>query len=141
MARVAFYAPLKPPDHVVPSGDRHVARLLVEALRQAGNDVFVASRLRAFDGVGDSARQARIARRAGKIANRLIDRWRRQPQTAPDLWLTYHLYYKAPDCIGPAVSRALSIPYVVAEASVAMKRTTGPWAVGHRAVVDALRHA
>jgi glycosyltransferase involved in cell wall biosynthesis len=141
MARIAFYAPLKPPDHEVPSGDRRVARLFVEALARAGNAVVVASRLRAFDGAGDPACQVRIARRADKIANRLIDRWRRQPQTAPDLWFTYHLYYKAPDWIGPVVSRALGIPYVVAEASVAMKRATGPWAAGHRAVVDALRRA
>ena len=141
MARIAFYAPLKPPDHKVPSGDRRVARLFLEALRQAGNDVFVASRLRSFDGVGDPARHSRIVGRADKIANRLIDRWRREPQTAPDHWLTYHLYYKAPDWIGPAVSQALRIPYVIAEASVAMKRATGPWAAGHRAVVEALRRA
>src|SRR5579859_5659357 len=115
MARIAFYAPLKPPDHQTPSGDRRVARLFVEALRHAGNDVFVASRLRSFDGAGDPARQARIAARSGQIANRLIDRWRRQPHAAPDLWFTYHLYYKAPDWIGPAVSQALRIPYVTAE--------------------------
>jgi glycosyltransferase involved in cell wall biosynthesis len=141
MARIAFYAPLKPPDHEVPSGDRRVARLFLDALRRAGNDVFIASRLRSFHGAGDLTRQACIARRAGTIASRLIDRWRDRPQIAPDLWFTYHLYYKAPDWIGPAVSRALGIPYVVAEASVAMKRAAGPWAPGHYAVVEALRRA
>ena len=30
-----------------------------------------------------------------------------------DLWLTYHSYYKAPDLIGPAVSKKLHIPYVI----------------------------
>jgi glycosyltransferase involved in cell wall biosynthesis len=141
MARVAFYAPLKPPDHQVPSGDRRVARLFEEALRGAGHQPFIASRLRAFDGAGNASRQASIAARAAKIANRLIDRWRRQPQTAPDFWFTYHLYYKAPDWLGPTVSQALGIPYAVAEASVAMKRATGPWAKGHCAVVKALRRA
>ncbi|HEV2189032.1 MAG TPA: glycosyltransferase family 4 protein [Stellaceae bacterium] len=141
MARIAFYAPLKPPDHDVPSGDRRVARLFVEALRLAGNEVLVASRLRSFDGDGDPARQSRIAARADTIAYRLIDRWRRRPQTAPDLWFTYHLYYKAPDWLGPAVSQALRIPYVIAEASVAMKRAAGPWALGHCGVVEALRRA
>src|SRR5437868_217442 len=34
--RVAFYAPLKPPDHPVPSGDRRVAQLFLTALRAAG---------------------------------------------------------------------------------------------------------
>jgi hypothetical protein len=33
--RIAFYAPLKSPDHPVPSGDRLLARLLVDALRGA----------------------------------------------------------------------------------------------------------
>jgi glycosyltransferase involved in cell wall biosynthesis len=141
MARVAFYAPLKPPDHEVPSGDRRVARLLLDALRLAGHDPFIVSRLRSFEPVGDAARQARIAARGRGLAERLIERWRRQPASAPGLWFTYHLYYKAPDWLGPAVADALGIPYVVAEASLAMKRATGPWALGHRAVVAALRRA
>ena len=35
--RIAFYAPLKPPDHPVPSGDRRMARLLMAALATAGH--------------------------------------------------------------------------------------------------------
>ena len=139
--RIAFYAPLKPPDHDVPSGDRRVARLFLDALRLAGHQPFIASRLRGFDPAGSAARQARLAGRGASIAARLIAQWRKQPGALPDLWLTYHLYYKAPDWIGPAVSAALGIPYVVAEASVAMKRATGPWAASHRAVVAALRQA
>ena len=34
--RIAFYAPLKPPTHATPSGDRRVAGLLMEALVRAG---------------------------------------------------------------------------------------------------------
>ena len=30
--RIAFYAPLKPPTHPIPSGDREVARLKLAAL-------------------------------------------------------------------------------------------------------------
>jgi glycosyltransferase involved in cell wall biosynthesis len=48
----------------------------------------------------------------------------------PQLWFTYHLYYKAPDWLGPRVSEALCIPYVAAEASYAPKRARGPWALG-----------
>ena len=44
----------------------------------------------------------------------------------PDLWFTYHLYYKAPDLVGPLVAGALGIPYAVAEASVAHKRAGKP---------------
>jgi glycosyltransferase involved in cell wall biosynthesis len=139
--RIAFYAPLKPPDHPVPSGDRRVGRLFLDALRLAGHDPFLASRLRSFDGSGDPARQARFAALGGHTAARLLRRWQETPRTAPELWFTYHLYYKAPDWLGPAVCAALGIPYVVAEASHAAKRATGPWATGHRAVEQALRRA
>jgi glycosyltransferase involved in cell wall biosynthesis len=139
--RIAFYAPLKPPDHPVPSGDRRIARLLLNALRLAGHHPFVASRLRSYDGNGDPARQARLADIGDGIARLLLRRWRRDPATAPDLWFTYHLYYKAPDWLGPAISAALGIPYVVAEASSAPKRAGGKWDIGQRGVERALRRA
>jgi glycosyltransferase involved in cell wall biosynthesis len=139
--RIAFYAPLKPPDHPVPSGDRRVARLFLDALRLAGHDPFVVSRLRSYDAAGDPARQERLAGIGAGIARRLLRRWRRDPAAAPDLWLTYHLYYKAPDWLGPAVAAALGIPYVIAEASHAPKRARGPWVIGHNAVETAVRRA
>ena len=52
--------------------------------------------------------------------------------------MTYHLYYKAPDHLGPVVSQALNIPYVAVEASHAPKRANGPWATSHAAVERAL---
>ncbi len=139
--RIAFYAPLKPPDHPVPSGDRRVAQLLWEALRGAGHEPFLASRLRSYDGAGDKLRQARLGRIARGAADRLLRRWRQDPAAAPETWFTYHLYYKAPDWLGPAISTALGIPYVVAEASAAPKRAGGCWQVGHRAVEEALHRA
>lgn len=139
--RIAFYAPLKPPDHPVPSGDRHVARLFLDALRLAGHQPFLASRLRSYDAAGDPARQMRLQALGGGMAERLLRRWRAHPDAAPDLWFTYHLYYKAPDWLGPRVSAALGIPYVVAEASSAAKRAKGPWQPGHRAVAAALHQA
>ncbi|MGD9615572.1 MAG: glycosyltransferase family 4 protein [Alphaproteobacteria bacterium] len=139
--RIAFYAPLKPPDHPVPSGDRRIAGLFLEALREAGHLPSVASRLRSHDGMGDPARQARLAEIGAGTARLLLRRWRRDPSAAPDLWFTYHLYYKAPDWLGPTISTALGIPYVVAEASSAPKRAGGPWHIGQRAVEQALRRA
>ncbi len=140
--RVAFYAPLKPPDHGVPSGDRRVARLLIQALELAGHEVEVAARLRAWHGVPDAARQARIAALGAVLAERLLRRYRARPAAArPRAWLTYHLYYKAPDWIGPRVAEALGIPYLLAEASLAGKRANGPWAIGHEATRAALDRA
>lgn len=139
--RIAFYAPLKPPDHETPSGDRRVARLLMEALRAAGHEPALASHLRSFDPVGRAFRQKKLAAHSRQTAERLVARWRARPDAAPGLWFTYHLYYKAPDWIGPQVSAALGIPYVVAEASFAQKRAGGPWDIGHQAVEAALRQA
>ena len=138
--KIAFHAPLKAPDHPVASGDRVIAGLLVRALERAGHEVVIASRLRAFDGTGDRGRQLRIARAAKAQAQALLDRWLGSPR-APRCWLTYHLYYKAPDWIGSRVSARLRIPYLVAEASHAPKQARGRWRHGHRAVAAAIGRA
>lgn len=139
--RVAFYAPLKTPDHPVPSGDRRVAQLIIAALRLAGHDVFIASRLRSYDGSGDRLRQARLGSLAAQLAERFLRRCRAAPGTAPELWFTYHLYHKAPDLLGPVIADALEIPYIVAEASDAPKQAFGPWAAGRDAAEHAIRRA
>lgn len=140
--RIAFYAPLKPPDHPVPSGDRRMAQLLSLALGRAGHEVELAARLRSYDGTGDVEQQHRLAAIGGKLATRLVEQFRARPQEErPRAWLTYHLYYKAPDWIGPRVAAQLGIPYLVAEASVAMKRAGGPWSLGHEATIAALKRA
>jgi glycosyltransferase involved in cell wall biosynthesis len=139
--RIAFYAPLKWPGHPVPSGDRLLARMFVAALEAAGHEVVLASRLRTFEGRGDAARQARIAAVGAACARRLMRRWQRRAADAPDLWFTYHVYHKAPDHLGPRVARALAIPYVIAEASVAPKQRDGAWREGHAAAEAAIRDA
>ena len=137
--RVAFYAPLKPPSHPVPSGDRRIARLLLKALRLKGHEVRVVSNFRSFEGKGDRAKQAAIKRQSAVEAKRLLRTklkgWR------PDLWFTYHLYQKAPDWLGPPLAKALGIPYLVAEAAYAPRRSKGRWDQGLAAVAAALRRA
>ena len=130
--RIAFYAPLKAPDHPTPSGDRRIGRLLIEALKLAGHDVFLASRFRSRDDGSSPGRAARLASIGARLADRLGDRLSRDP---PDLWFTYHLYYKAPDYLGPTLARRFGIPYAVAEASIAGKRAG---LSGHDAALAAL---
>lgn len=140
--RVAFYAPLKPPTHAVPSGDRRVAGLLMDALERVADHIELVSTFRSFDGDGDGARQEALRSQGAALAGRLVQGWRAAPaELRPSLWFTYHVYYKAPDWLGPAVSAALGIPYVIAEASYAEKRAGGPWAIGHEAAADAIGHA
>ena len=138
--KVAFYAPLKPADHPVPSGDRQLARALLQALRAGGHETLVASRFRSYDRMGDAARQARLRELGGRLAQRLVDRYR-NAIARPEVWFTYHVYHKAPDWLGPAVSRALDIPYVVAEASAAAKQRDGAWAIGYRGSLAAIEAA
>ncbi len=138
--RIAFYAPMKPPGHLVPSGDRRMARLFLAALAAAGHDARVASRLRSWDDGRTPGRAAAIARRGRARAAALAaglqgGGWR------PDLWFTYHCYHKAPDHLGPAVADALAIPYVIAEASHAPKQAAGRFAAGFRTAEAAIRRA
>jgi glycosyltransferase involved in cell wall biosynthesis len=139
--RIAFYAPLKPPDHPIPSGDRRVAQLLLAALRLAGHEPVLVSRFRSYDASGDTLRQARRAVLAERIVNRLLHHCREFREHSPELWFSYHVYHKAPDWLGPAVTCALGIPYVIAEASVTPIQRCGPWARGHRAAENAIKRA
>ncbi len=140
--RLAFYAPMKSPAHETPSGDRRMARLLITALETAGHDVVLASEFRSLDRTGDPARQTWLSDRGAAEADRLIADWRSDAgRRKPAAWFTYHLYYKAPDHLGPAVAAAIGIPYLIAEASYAPKRAGGPWDLGHRLAGDAIRRA
>lgn len=86
----------------------------MDALRQAGHSVELASDFRSFEGAGDASRQAALKDEGTAIARRLVQRWSPRGAGRPDIWFTYHLYYKAPDWLGPEVSARLGIPYVVA---------------------------
>jgi len=127
---VAFYAPMKAPDHPTPSGDRQIARLTMAALERAGFAPFIASRLRVIDMAGDAAAQARLAAEAGAEADRLLHALRPAP---PALWFTYHCHYKSPDLVGPRIAGALGIPYAISEPSVSVRRRSGAWAAFARA--------
>jgi glycosyltransferase involved in cell wall biosynthesis len=135
--KIALHAPLKSPDHPVASGDRALARAVVAALGRCGHDVRRASRVRSFDARGDDARQARLATVGAALAARYVARVRHDAWR-PDLWFTYHLWHKAPDLLGPAVSRTLDLPYVVAEASIAPAAAQGRWSRGYAAALRAI---
>ncbi len=140
--RVAFYAPLKQLDHPAPSGDRRMARALHGLLASAGHETEIACRLRSYDRNGDGERQERLTALGAGLAGRLAARLEaRPPDRRPDAWLTYHVYHKAPDHLGPYVTRALGIPYLVAEASLAAKQANGPWATGYAASLQSFASA
>ena len=136
---IAFYAPLKAPDHPVPSGDRLMARMLVAALGAAGHRVQVVSDLRAYRGdPQDQAGWAALQVAAGAERARIAAVWR---GGAPDLWFCYHPYYKAPDLLGPPLTTAFGVPYVTCEASYSQRRNVGIWAAMQAVMLEGVRGA
>jgi glycosyltransferase involved in cell wall biosynthesis len=137
--RIAFYAALKSPNHPVASGDRQMARMLIKALEHAGHSVELASELRFYlrDPELKSFEALKIEARAE--AARLTRLWDRDGK--PDLWFTYHPYYKAPDLIGPGLASAFAVPYVTAEASYSRRRNSGLWADAQALVARAVAQA
>ncbi|MGI9483171.1 MAG: glycosyltransferase family 4 protein [Hyphomicrobiales bacterium] len=139
--RIAFYAPLKSPDHPVVSGDRQMARLIVRALEEAGHEVKLASRMRVFLLSGEDFEENDLRAEAEDEQKRILADWGQAGSITPDLWLTYHPYYKSPDWIGPAIAKELNIHYATIEASYAGKRENGPWGAAQDDVRDGLRQA
>ncbi|MGF9694446.1 glycosyltransferase family 4 protein [Rhizobium sp. 0TCS1.26] len=135
--KIAFYAPLKAPDHPVPSGDRLMARQLVEALTLSGHDVGLVSRLRSFSATSDvlpddlQAAEMELQRVASSFAR----------DGLPDLWFCYHPYYKAPDRLGPVLARRFGFPYVTCESSYSGRRNIGGWAQSQSLVRDGAAQA
>ncbi|QND18006.1 glycosyltransferase family 4 protein (plasmid) [Rhizobium leguminosarum bv. trifolii] len=135
--RVAFYAPMKSPNHPVPSGDRLMARLLIQALELGGHQVDVASEFRTHVSTPEAA--AVLEPVIGAELERLRLTWKSEPR--PELWFCYHPYYKSPDPFGPAISAEFAIPYVTAEASYAARRDRTGWAASQKLVGEAIMRA
>lgn len=133
MTRVLFHAPMKPPTHPVPSGDRAMARNLMTAIGDGSARVDLISEFQSHETRGDPARQAEFWARAEAEIARLMDDPRLRQA---DLWVTYHNYYKSPDLIGPRLCAAHDLPYVQIESTRAKSRLTGPWA-GFAAAAEA----
>jgi glycosyltransferase involved in cell wall biosynthesis len=100
-----------------------MAKALKRALEQAGHVVQMPSRLQSFSPAPQADRLAEFEKQATAEIGRLLQ----NDSAPPDLWFSYHSYYKAPDLLGPTIAHALAIPYYLAEASHAAKRTHDDW--------------
>ena len=135
--RIAFYAPFKPLDHNHPSGDLAIARGLVQFLEDQGHTLEVQSRLR--------ARWIYFKPWLWLVlAADFIRSLKRLSKHRPDLWLTYHTYYKAPDLLGPLICRLLGIKYIIFQGIYSTKRkrkiTTLPGFYLNRYALKAAHH-
>ena len=140
--KIAFYAPLSPPAGAASADHRDPSRYVMDALARAGHAVELVSDFRSYDDDGDPDRQQAQRDEGASLARMLASQWRSGKRgRRPDLWFTHHVYYKAPDWLGPLATDELGIPYVIAEASYAPKQAGGRWAMGHDATADAIRRA
>lgn len=104
--RICFYAPFKPLGHPNPSGDLIIATGLYDFLLSQGHQILIAS----------SLRSRWIYLKPWHFFTLLKERMataKRIRKFSPDLWLTYHCYYKAPDLLGPPLCKKFDIPYCV----------------------------
>jgi len=113
--RIALYCPNKPLDHPNPSGDLVIARGIRSGLQLHGHDCREPVRFRAR-WFWTSLRGCFQAFKCFPAAYRNTLAFR------PQLWLTYHTYYKSPDVFGPCICRLLSIPYVLFQPMYATRR-------------------
>lgn len=138
--KIAFYAPLKSPEHNVPSGDRLMARSLIECLQHSGYRVQTISHLRALvrDPHHESANEA-LLKNVELERERISMLWRYEGP--PECWFCYHPYYKSPDLLGPPLCREFNLPYVTAEASYSKRRNEGFWRLTQAHIADAVNLA
>ena len=113
--KIIFYAPFKPLGHAHPSGDLATATNIFDFLINQGHQVMVASSLRCRWIYWKPWLWLKLIWERRQVVHKFSD-------ISADLWLTYHSYYKAPDLLGPTVSRKLNIPYVIFQGIYSTKR-------------------
>jgi len=104
--RICFYAPFKPLGHSNPSGDLIIATGLHDFLVAQGHQVLIASSFRTRWIYLNPIRFIKLFKERRDTSLRL-------QKFSPDLWLSYHCYYKAPDLLGPGLCKKFNIPYCI----------------------------
>jgi glycosyltransferase involved in cell wall biosynthesis len=135
--KICFYTPFKPLNHPNPSGDLVTASGLADYLAGRGHQVSAVSTLRCRWIPWKPWVWPRVVWERHHAA-------RRFGSGRCDLWFSYHSYYKAPDVLGPAVSRRLGVPYVLFQGIYATRRRrqliTRPGFELNRSALLAARH-
>ncbi len=135
--KIAYYMPFKPMNHTNPSGDLVTGTELHNHLRDKGHAIALASRLRCRWIYYRPLTLLQLFSEKCRIL-------RRYRHDKPDLWLSYHSYYKAPDLLGAMCSKELKIPYVIFQGIYSTKRRkqlkTLPGFLLNRRVLQAADH-
>ena len=113
--RIFFYPPFKPLGHPNPSGDLVIATGLYDYLKERGHQIWQVNTLRARWIYWKPWVWPRILCEQNRALRKVA-------RLKPDLWLTYHSYYKAPDLLGPIVYRDTKVPYAIFQGIYSSKR-------------------
>ncbi len=87
---IAFYAPIKPPDHPIPSGDRLIAQNLVKAFKILGANIELASGHNAKKGPRYRLKLSKLIDRRNKKLSSILLRTKDRGFTA---WFNTHAYF------------------------------------------------
>lgn len=117
--KIAYYMPFKTMGHPNPSGDLIIGSEIYDHLKK-GNTIEIASTLRARWIYYNPIRLLQLFFEQQRIVKRLKN-------NPPELWFSYHSYYKAPDLLGPYCSDKLKTPYVIFQAIYSTKRRKNLW--------------
>lgn len=112
---IAYYMPFKTMGHPNPSGDLIIGTEIFDHLQDSGHSVEIASKLRTRWIYYKPIKLVKLYIERKNVVKKL------QP-SVPDIWLSYHSYYKSPDLLGPYCSTKLNIPYVIFQGIYSTKR-------------------
>ncbi|WP_291327739.1 glycosyltransferase family 4 protein [Desulfovibrio sp. UCD-KL4C] len=104
--RIAFFAPHKPIDDKTPSGDLMIGKSVHDYLCTHGHEVLIASRMRLRNITTSPSKWPKLYFEYNKTLKKVKN-------FNPEIWLTYHSYYKSPDLFGPEISKKLGIKYLI----------------------------
>lgn len=113
--KIAYYMPFKTMGHQNPSGDLIIGTEIFDHLQQKGNTIGIVSKLRARWIYYNPIKLLKLFFEKRNVVKKL-------QSSSPDIWLSYHSYYKAPDLLGPYCCRKLAIPYVIFQGIYSTKR-------------------
>jgi len=112
---IAYYMPFKPMGHKNPSGDLITGTELHDYLAHRKHSISLVSTLRCRWLYYRPHKWLQLL----KERDKLIKQFRTD---RPDLWLSYHSYYKAPDLLGASCCKKSNIPYVIFQGIYSTKR-------------------
>lgn len=112
---ISYYMPFKPLGHKNPSGDLVMGSELFAYLEDQQHNITLASELRCRWIYFKPLKWFSLLSEYFSLSKKYSTK-------PPDLWLTYHSYYKAPDILGPLICKKHSIPYIIFQGIYSTKK-------------------